>query len=157
MADFVFNIAKGRVAEFANRVNNNDPTNSVFQFSLWNTSATDATLKDLDTVAAIESDGNTAELTSGTNANYARKTLNDGSSITVTTDDSNDRVDVDCPDQTFTALGAGTAVTDAHFSYDSDSTGGTDANQVPCTWHDFPVTPDGSDVVAQIAVFYRAS
>lgn len=157
MADFVFNIAKGKVAEYAARINANDPTNSVFHIALWNTSATDATLRDLDTIAAIESDANTAELTSGTNANYVRKTLNDASSITITVDDTNDRVDVDCPDQTWTALGAGTAVTDLSFGYDSDSTGGTDANEVPCTWHDFPVTPDGSDVVAQIAVFFRAA
>lgn len=157
MADLVFNVAKGKVAEYAARINANDPTNSVFQISLWNSSATDAVIRDLDTVADVESNANSAELTSGTNANYVRKTLTDASSITITVDDTNDRTDVDCPDQTWTALGAGTAVTDLMFSYDSDSTAGTDANQVPCTWHDFAVTPDGSDVVAQIAVFFRAS
>lgn len=157
MADFVYNIAKGRVAELANRVNANDPANSVFVIEAINTSATDATLKDLDTFALVESDGSTAELTSGSNANYARKVLSDASSITVTTDDSNDRVDVDCPDQTWTALGAGTAITDLVTGYDSDSTGGTDSNIVPMTQHDFAVTPDGSDVTAAIAVFFRAS
>jgi len=157
VADFVYNIAKGRVTELANRVNNNDPANSAFIVALFNTSATDATLKDLDTIALIEADGNTAELTSGTNANYARKTLTDTSSITVTTDDTNDRVDVDVPDQTWTALGAGTAITDLVFAYDNDTTGGADSNLVPLTQHDFPITPDGSDVTATIAVFYRAS
>ena len=157
MADFVYNQAKGRVAELATRVNNNDPTNSVFIIELINTTATDATLKDLDTFAQIESDANTAELTSGTNANYARKTLSDASSITVTVDDTNDRTDVDTPDQTWTALGAGTAITDVVFGYDSDSTSGTDANVVPLTQHDFAVTPDGSDVTATIAVFFRAA
>lgn len=155
MADFVFNIAKGRVAELANRVNADDPTNSVFIIAAFETSATDATLRDLDTIAAIEADGNTAEKTGGT---YARKSLNQASSITVTTDDTNDRVDVDCPDQTWTALtvGAG-SITDLVFGYDSDSTGGTDANIVPLTQHDFAITPDGSDVTATIAVFFRAS
>lgn len=157
MANFVYNISLGRVAEFGNRINANDPTNSVFLIELINTTATDATLKDLDTFAQIESDANTAELTSGTNANYARKTLSDASSITVTVDDSNDRTDVDTPDQTWTALGAGTAITDVVFGYDSDSTAGTDANVVPCTQHDFAVTPDGSDVTATIAVFFRAA
>jgi hypothetical protein len=66
-------------------------------------------------------------------------------------------VDVDCPDQTWTALGAGTAITDLSFAYDSDTTGGTDANQIPVTWHDFAITPDSSDVTATIAVFLRAS
>lgn len=157
MADFVFNIAKGRAAEFATRVNANDPTNSVFVIELINTTATDATLKDLATFATIESDALTAELTSGGNANYARKSINDASGMTVTFDNGNDRVDVDIADQTWTALGAGTAITDLVIGYDSDSTAGTDANVVPVTQHDFAVTPDGSDVTAQINVFYRAS
>ena len=159
MGDFAYNKAKGRVVEFAERVNGNDPTNSVFVIELINTSATDATLKDLTTFAAIEADANTAELTSGTNANYARKTLSDSGGITITYDNTNDRVDVDFPDLTWTALGAGTAVTDAVTGYDNDSTGGTDSNIVPMTQHDFAITPDGSDVVLQVATagFFRAS
>lgn len=159
MADFVFNIAKGKIAEYAARVNANDPTNSVFVIALFNTSATDATLKDLDTLALIESDGNTAELTSGTNANYVRKTLDQTGGITITVDDTNDRVDVDIPDQTWTALGAGTAITDLVVCYDSDSTGGADSAIVPLSWHDFAVTPDGSDVTAQVAAagIFRAA
>lgn len=152
MADFFFNIAKGREVEFATRINANDPANSVLQISLWNYgAATDDTIGDLDTVALVESNANAAELTSGTNANYARKTLTDASGITITVDDTNNRTDVDIPDQTWTALGAGTAITDLIAQYDSDSTAGTDANQVPVSSHDFPITPDGSDVTAQIA------
>lgn len=156
MADFVFNRAKGRAAEWAERVEGNDPTNAVFQWSLWNMAQSDATNKDLDDLAAIEASGSNAELTSGTNANYARKTLANGA-LTITYDDTNDRVDVDCADQTWTALGAGTAITDAVCSYDSDSTGGTDSTNLPVSQHDFVITPDGSDVTATIAVFYRAS
>ena len=156
MADFVFNIAKGRAAELYNRVDTNDPTNSVLVITLWNTTATDATLKDLDTHALIESDANTAEIT---NSGYARKTLTDADIVAFAPDDTNDRVDLDIPDQTWTAVAAGTAITDLSVSYDSDSTAGTDANIVPMTWHDFAVTPDGSDIVAQIAAagFFRAS
>ncbi|GAA0719908.1 hypothetical protein Drose_06205 [Dactylosporangium roseum] len=157
MADFVYNISKGRVAEYANRINTNDPANSVFVIGLINTSATDATLRDLDDFAAIEADANTAELTSGSNANYARKVITDASGMTITVDDTNDRVDVDIADQTWTALGAGTAVTDLVIGYDSDSTTGTDSAIRPCTQHDFAVTPDSSDATAQINVFYRAS
>lgn len=155
MADVVFNIAKGRVAELANRVNNNDPTNAVFVIEMLGSAAADATLIDLDTFAAIESDASTAEQTGGT---YARKSLDNTASITVTTDDTNNRVDVDCPDQTWTGLTVTSGVvTDLVFGYDSDSTGGTDANIVPLTLHDFSLTPDGSDVTATIAVFFRAS
>lgn len=154
MANFVYNRSLGRVAEFAERVNANDPTNSVFIIEAINSSATDATLKDLDTFAQIEADGNTAEVT---NSGYARKTLDQTGGITVTYDDTNDRVDVDVPDQTWTAVASGTAWTDLVFGYDSDSTGGTDANVLPMTQHDLSITPDGSDITATIAVFYRAS
>lgn len=156
MADLVFNRSLGRGVEFAERVNANDPTNSAFVIAAFNTSATDATLKDLDTLAAIEADANTAEVT---NTGYARKTLDNTGGITVTYDDTNDRVDVDVPDQTWTAVAAGTAWTDLVFAYDSDTTAGTDANIVPITLHDFAVTPDGSDITAQIATagFLRAS
>jgi hypothetical protein len=156
MANFVYNRSLGRVAEFATRVNANDPTNSVFIIEAVNSSATDAVLKDLDDFAAIEADANTAEVT---NSGYARKTLDQTGGITITYDDTNDRVDVDCPDQTWTAVAAGTAWTDLVFGYDSDSTGGTDSGVLPMTQHDFAVTPDGSDITAQIATagFYRAS
>lgn len=156
MADFVYNQAKGKAAEWAARVNANDPTNSVLVIEAINTSATDATLKDLDTFSAIEADGNTAEIT---NSGYSRKSLDQSGGITVTIDDANDRTDVDFPDQTWTAVAAGTAITDVVVGYDSDSTGGTDANIVPVSQHDFSVTPDGSDITMQVATagFYRAS
>lgn len=153
MGNFVFNRSKGRFVEFAERVNGNDPTNAILTLSAWNTATADATLLDLDTVAQVEADGGTAEVT---NSGYARKTFAD-STITITYDDTNDRVDLDVADQTWTAVAAGTAWTDLMFAYDSDSTGGTDANQVPVSWHEFAVTPDGSDITATIAVFARAS
>jgi hypothetical protein len=156
MADLVFNRAKGRGVEWAERINGNDPANSAAIASLWNITATDATQRDLDDFAAIEAQGTNAELTSGTNANYARKTLADGA-LTITYDDTNDRVDVDSADQTWTALGAGTAITDLIIGYDSDTTAGTDSGILPWTQHDFAATPDGSDITAQISVFYRAS
>lgn len=156
MADQVLNIALGRVAELYNRVDQNDPTNSVLVITAWNTSATDATIKDLDTVAALEADANTAEVT---NSGYARKVLTDADIVAFAPDDTNNRVDLDIPDQTWTAVAAGSAWTDLCICYDSDSTSGTDSNIVPMTWHDFAVTPDGSDITAQIASagFYRAS
>lgn len=156
MADLVFDRAKGRGTEWAERINANDPTNSAAIVSLWNITQSDAVQRDLDDIAAIEASGSNAELTSGTNANYARKTLADGT-LTITYDDTNDRTEVDCADQTWTALGAGTAITDVIIGYDSDTTAGTDSGILPWTQHDFAITPDGSDVTAQIAVFYRAS
>ena len=157
MADFVFNIAKGRVTELANRVNNNDPTNAVLVIAALDASGveSDATLKDKDDFSALVS-GATNE---ATNTGYARKSIDQSGGITVTTDDTNDRVDVDIPDQTWTAVSAGSNWSDLVFGYDSDSTGGTDSGIVPLTQHDFSVTPDGSDITVQIATagFFRTS
>jgi hypothetical protein len=47
VADFVFNIAKGRVAELYNRVDSNDPANSVLRDDRDRRRRdTDATIKD---------------------------------------------------------------------------------------------------------------
>jgi len=156
MADQVFNIALGRVAELYNRVDQNDPTNAALIIAAINTSALDATLKDLDDLAAVLGDANTAEVT---NTNYARKVLTDADLTAFAPDDANDRVDLDIPDQTWTSVSAGDNWTDLLVCYDSDTGAGTDANIVPLTQHDFSVTPDGSDITAQIAAagFYRAS
>lgn len=157
MADFVFNIAKGRVAELYNRVDSNDPTNSALIVLVLATSGleSDATLKDKDDIAALVS-GATNEVT---NSGYARKTLTDSSVVAFAPDDTNDRVDLDIDDQTWTAVAAGDGWSKLVIAYDSDTTGGADSAVVPLTAHDFVVTPDGSDITAQInaAGFYRAS
>lgn len=157
MADFVFNIAKGRVAEFYNRVDSNDPANSALVVVVLATSGleTDAVLRDKDDLAAVVA-GTTNEVT---NTNYARKVLTDADLSTLTIDDANDRVDLDIPDQTWTAVAAGDGWSKLIICYDADTTGGTDANIIPLTAHDFVVTPDGSDITAVInaAGFYRAS
>lgn len=157
MADLLFNIAKGRVAELYNRVDLNDPANSALIIVVFNAGAmTDATVRDYDTLAAIEADAAAAEVT---NTGYARKTLTDADIVAFAPDDTNDRVDLDIPDQTWTAVAAGSAWTDVAICYDNDTTAGTDSNIVPLTWHDFAVTPDGSDIVMQVAAagFFRAS
>lgn len=156
MADLVFNIAKGRIVQLYDNVDSNNPTNSALIVVAINTSATDATLKDLDTLSAVLADANTAEVT---NTNYARKVLTDTELAAWAADDTNDRVDLDVPDQTWSAVAAGDAWTDLLICYDGDTTAGTDANIIPLTMHDFAVTPDGSDITAQIAAagFFRAS
>lgn len=156
MGDFVFNVAKGRVAEFYNRVDQSDPTNAVLVIVAIDTSAADGTLEDLDTLAAVLADADTAEVT---NTNYARIVLDDTDLAAFAPDDTNDRVDLDFADQTWSAIAAGDSWTDLLICYDPDSTGGTDSDIIPLTQHDFAVTPDGSDIVAQLAAagFYRAS
>lgn len=155
MADFAYNIALGRVVEYAARVEANDPTNSAFiVVALVAGGVSDATLKDLNDLSAVL--GTAAN--EATNTNYARKTLANGS-LTITVDDTNDRAEVDFADQTWSAVAAGDVWTDLIIAYDSDTTGGTDSNIVPMTQHDFALTPDGSDVTAQLNAvgFFRAA
>ena len=158
MADIVFNIAKGRVVEYYNRVESSDPTNAALIVVAINAgAATDDTIRGYDTLALLLADANVAEVT---NTNYARKTLTDADLAALPApDDTNDRYDVDIPDQTWNSVAAGDAWTDLVICYDSDTTGGTDANIVPLTLHDFAVTPDGNNITAQVnaAGFFRAS
>lgn len=157
MADFIFNVAKGKIAEYAARVNANDPTNSALIVLILATSGleTDAVLKDKTTISDLVS-GTTNEVT---NTNYARKTIDQSGGITVTVDQGNDRVDVDMPDLTWTGIAAGDGWSKLIIAYDSDTTGGTDANIIPLASFDFAITPDGSDIQAQLNAsgFFRAS
>lgn len=149
MADFVFNIAAGKVAEYAARVNANDPTNSAFIVVILKATGidSDATMKDLDTLSAVLASGSTDE---ATNTNYARKTLDQAGGITITVTDASDKVEVDIPDQTWSAVAsAGGAWAKLLVCYDNDTTSGDDTNIVPMVGLDFAVTPDGTDIVAQ--------
>ncbi len=157
MGDFVFNVALGRVAEFVNRVDNSDPTNAVLVVVVINTTATDATLKDLDTLAAVLADANTAEVA---NTGYARIVLDQADTAALSPDDTNDRMDIDLADFAFGAItNDDVNWTDILICYDPDSTVGTDSDIIPLTCHDFPITIDGSSVTAQLnaAGFFRAS
>ena len=159
MTDFLFNRAKGRGTEWAERVNGNDPANSAVIVALIAEEGveSDATLQDKDDFSALVSGATNF----ATNTGASRKTLTDSSGITITYDDTNNRVDVDMPDQTWTAVANDNTgkISDLVTGYDSDTTGGTDANILPWTFHDFAVTPDGSDITVQIATsgFFRAS
>ena len=158
MADGVFNVSKGRVNEYVNRVDSNDPTNSAIVVVLLKVAEADATLDDYDTLSAILlAAGNTeADFT-----NYARKVLTDTDVTAPTPDDTNNRQDADLPDQTWTSAGGATnnTLVKLLICYDNDSTAGDDTNIIPLTYHDFAVTTDGNDLTAQIAAagFYRAS
>lgn len=146
MADIVFNIAKGKIAHYASLPAVNDALIAVPLQSAG--LGTDATLRDLDTLTQVLANA-TEQTTMG------RKTL---ASVTVTVDDTNDRVDIDAADPVWTAA-SGAAVGAIVICYDPDTTTGTDADLIPLTKHDFVVTPNGGDITAQIAAggFGRAS
>jgi hypothetical protein len=159
MSNGPFNIAKGRAVEFYNRVKSSDPANSAFIVVLLKASEADAVLIDYDDLAAlIAAAGNTeADFT-----DYARLLLTDAELAALPApDDTNDRFDIDLPDQTWAAAGgvADNTLAKLLVCYDPDTTGGTDADIVPVSHHDFVATTDGNDLIAQFdaAGFYRAA
>lgn len=157
MANQVFNIALGQVVSNYRRVDENDPAASALIIAILATAGieSDAVLKDKNDLADVVA-GTTNEVT---NPGYARKVLTDADIVAFAPDDTNDRVDIDIPDQTWTAVAAGDGWNDLLVCYDSDTAAGTDANIVPMTQHDFVLVPDGSDITAQIAAagFFRAT
>ncbi len=153
MANIVFNIAKGRVKEFYNRVENNDPTNAAIILVPIETSGleADATLIDKDDLAAVLSGTTNEQSTMG------RKTLTDSDLAALSApDDTNDRNECDLPTVTWTGA-TGNAISKILVCYDSDTTGGTDSNIIPLTLFDFAQTPSGADIQMTGGTFFRAS
>ncbi|GIH26062.1 hypothetical protein Aph01nite_43720 [Acrocarpospora phusangensis] len=140
MADLILNNALGRIRTFAELAGSNDAI-VVVPLEASGLEA-DATLRDYDDLASLLAGSSNEQTTLG------RKSLT--SALTVTVDDTNNRVDIDAPDQVWTAT-AGNAVGALLWCYDSDTTGGGDASIVPMSKHDFSFTPDGTDVTAVVA------
>ena len=159
MAVLVFNIAKGAVNAYHDRVNDNDPANSALVIVLLKTTPSDAALLDFDTLADILAGGGVeADFT-----NYARKVLTDADIVAAAADDANDRKEADIPDQTWAAAGGissgNNTLAKLLGCYDPDTTGGTDATIVPLTAHDFVVTTNSGDITAAVAAagYFRAA
>lgn len=150
MADFTFNVSLGREVEFYNRVDSNDPANSAFILLVLQATGleADSVLKDYATVAAILASTNDEP----TNTGYVRKTLTDAELAAYSVDNSQDRVQLPFPTQTWTSVAAGTSWSKLILAYDSDTTAGTDTNLIPVTAHDLrynglAVVPNGTNIV----------
>jgi hypothetical protein len=153
VSNIVLNISKGRVVELYNRVKANDPANSALILVPIETTGleADSVLIDKDDLAAVLSGATNEQTTMG------RKTLTDADLAALPApDDTNDRYDISLPTVTWTAA-AGNAISKILVCYDSDTTGGTDANILPLTLFDFAITPSGADVQMTGGVFFRAS
>jgi hypothetical protein len=138
--DFTFNQAKGRQRTFGELAGG---ANDALILVILQSSGlgTDATLKDDDTLAAV-----LTHATECTASGYSRKTL---ANVTVTVDDTNDRLNVDCDDVSLGAVGTGGAPqTQAKvvIGYDPDTTGGTDSSIIPIAAFSWDTVLDGSTV-----------
>lgn len=143
MSDLVFNIAMGA---FVEKFRDGSANGLVL---LMEAVEADDALRDHDALDVLLAAAGNTEMS---DASYARKT---GLTGTITVDDTNNRVDVDIPDQTWTAL-SGNALVALEVAYEESA---SDAGRIPLTNHVFSVTPDGSDVTAQFnaAGFGRAA
>jgi hypothetical protein len=156
MATQLFNIARGRIVQYYDNVKSNSPAASGFIVVLLTANEADDTLNNYDDLATLLA---AAGNTEATHTNYARKVITDAELAALPApDDTNNRLDLDLPDQTFTSLGAGAATTKAVICYAPD-TAGADGTLIPITHHDAVGTPDGTDFVVQInaAGFYRSA
>ena len=145
MADKIFNIAKGAFVEkFRDAAANGIVL-------LLTVAEADGTLGDHDDLAALLAAANTEAVFT----NYARKT---GLTGTITVDDTNDRVDVDLPDQTWALAGNGVneAMVKLLVAYEEAA---ADASRIPLSHHDWTPTTDGSNLTAEFnaAGFGRAA
>lgn len=145
MATIVFNTALGRVAYLASLPAANDGLIAVPIETAGIVG--DATMRDYHDLQTLLAGASNEQATMG------RKTL---TGVTVTVDDTNDRVAVDAADIVWTGA-TGNPVSAIVICYDPDTTTGTDADLIPLTKHDWVIVPDGSDVTATVADFYRAS
>lgn len=153
MANLVFNIAKGRVAELYNRVENNDPSTSALVLIPIETAGleADATLIDVDTVTALLAGATNEQTTMG------RKVLTDAELAAVPAPvDASDYNELSLPQVTWAAA-AGNPISKMVVAYDANTGTGTDADLVPLTMFDCVLTPSGTDFVLTTAAFFRAT
>lgn len=143
MSSFAFNISKGQHAYYTSLPAASD---ALVIIPIESTGVeADATVVDYATVAAILAASTNEQTTMG------RKII---TAVTVTVDNANDRVNIDTADITWAAA-TGNALSDLLVAYDPDTTGGTDADLIPLSWHDFPIVPDGSAITATVTDLIR--
>lgn len=145
MANIVFNIALGRVAYYASLPAAND---ALILVPLEATGIeADTALRDYDTLSALLAGASNEQTTLG------RKTI---TSVTVTVNDTDNRVELDFADQVYTSP-SGAALGAMLVCYDPDTTGGDDTTIIPLTKHDYAVTPSGDSLTVNVSDFFRAT
>lgn len=128
MAALIPNIAKGKFAYYATL----PATNDALIWIAWINTETDANIRDTDNATTMIA----LALDEATFTGYSRQTA---TGVVVTVDDTNDRVDVDAADPSWSPTTA-QALTRISNHYDPDTTGGTDADLIPLFVDDFAIT-----------------
>ena len=145
MSTIVLNVALGRLAYYASLPAAND---ALILVPLESSGlVADSTMRDYDDLSTLLAGATNEQTTVG------RKTL---ASVTVTVDDTNDRVALDAADVTWTSP-TGNAIGAVLICYVPDNTSPNDATTIPLTKHDLTWTPDGTNFTLSIADFVRSS
>lgn len=141
----VFNIALGNLKNYASQVG---VGNAAFIMLLLKSTG-------LEADSALLDHDNISVLLAATNdecdfTNYARKTIS--SVVGITVDDTNNRVDVDIADQTWTSAGGASnnTIGAVVLAFDPDTTSGTDTTLVPVAKWECGTTTDGTNFTAVV-------
>jgi hypothetical protein len=166
VANGVFNIARGKVAYYYYAVENSlvvtaagtppftSAADSALVIVLLETTGLEAdnTLNNYDDLSALLAAANNEQ------TNQARKVLTDTELAAVPTpDDTANTLNFIIPDIVWTALG-GNAISKLLVCFRPNAAA-ADTAIVPLTYHDFVVTPDGTDVTADVSAtlgFYQS-
>lgn len=142
MADFVFNIAKGKIAEKV-------ADGATLRVLVLKGAGTDSAMKDADTITALLAVGSVVEADF---TNYPTGPRQAIVSPTATVDDTNDWMKVDCDDIVFTSAGGATnnTTTDIIIYEDVHGTDGNNGTAIPLMCFDAVFTTDGNNVTLQI-------
>jgi hypothetical protein len=162
MANGLFNIARGSYKYYYYMVKNALTLASAGQFTVatgmslavvgLKTVQADATLADHDDLAALLAAGGGTANVEPTNTGYIRKFLVAADLAAVPApDDTNERLDLDLPDITWTSVAAAGGAWVKLLVCFKPATASADSAIVPISYHDFAVTPDGNNILATIA------
>lgn len=147
MANQVMNFARGAVGWYHDPLRGTLPANSRIVIVVLEAAQADDDLNNYDELDALLTHASNTEATS---TNYARIQLDD-TALTWTVDDTgNDAQAIIDADQTWTSVSqlASEVWVKLLVCYDDDNTGGTDADIIVLTHHDFSVTPNGGNITA---------
>lgn len=145
MTSFVFNAVKGRVASYLDL----DPANSALVVLPIEASGLESksVLEDKLTLSDVLSGSTNEQSTLG------RKVV---TSITTGIDNALNRYTASIDEQTWVSA-SGDPIGGIMVCYDPDTTTSTDSDLIPITFHDWPITPSGSDITIYLANFYVAA
>lgn len=160
MANGVMNIARGRIGYYA-QDSLGLTGNGGLVIVVLSLVEVDDTLNNYDDLNTLLVAAGNAEANA---TGYGARKSHAAADVSGTPDDTNNRLYMIIDtDDTWTSVANDDSNGDWNkllVTYDSDTTTGTDANIVPCTYHDFVVTPNGGDITAnydQTNGFYQSN